>query len=286
MSNHWSKEKLTKTVKSNVSISGVLKEFGLSQYNGGNYRQFHKYVRLYNIDTSHFTGQAHLKGKSHNWTKKIPLEDILVADSTYTHSSHLKKRLVENDLLEEKCLECGLTDHWNGKPITLQLDHINGDALDNRIDNLRFLCPNCHSQTPTFAGKNLVGGTDKNTCKDCETTSLSRSSTRCAECHQKWQQKKSRAKPNTCKDCGDVISKQAERCLSCAASHRQKGEERPSQRKFDPTPEELKKLVWEKPATKVGKHFGVSSKAISKRCKKYGIKTPGRGYWAKKRAKG
>lgn len=63
--------------------------------------------------------------------------------------------ILREGLLEAKCYEegCGLTE-WRGKPISLQLDHINGDNFDHRIENLRLLCPNCHSQTETFAGKN------------------------------------------------------------------------------------------------------------------------------------
>lgn len=56
--------------------------------------------------------------------------------------------------MEYKCACCGNTGEWNGRPLVLQLDHINGDNCDNRLENLRFLCPNCHSQTDTFAGRN------------------------------------------------------------------------------------------------------------------------------------
>ena len=67
--------------------------------------------------------------------------------------AHLKERLVKEKYLEYKCAECGITE-WNGKPLSLHLDHINGINNDHRIENLRFLCPNCHSQTNTYAGKN------------------------------------------------------------------------------------------------------------------------------------
>ena len=65
------------------------------------------------------------------------------------------KRLIKNhNLLPSQCSECGISEKWNGKPMTMHIDHINGDRQDNRIENLRPLCPNCHSQTDTYAGKN------------------------------------------------------------------------------------------------------------------------------------
>jgi len=83
---------------------------------------------------------------------KVKMEDILANKVTFD-SPHLKRRLIFTGLLENKCLSCGNTGEWNGKPMTLELDHINGDSNDNRLENLRILCPNCHSQTPTFRKK-------------------------------------------------------------------------------------------------------------------------------------
>ena len=65
----------------------------------------------------------------------------------------MKKGLLNSNLLEYKCALCGNTGEWQGKPLTLQLDHINGEHLDHRLENLRFLCPNCHSQTETFGSR-------------------------------------------------------------------------------------------------------------------------------------
>ena len=78
----------------------------------------------------------------------------MVENSTYTNSMRFKKRLIESQLIPYKCAICGLENQWNGKELILQLDHINGKHNDNRKENLRFLCPNCHSQTETFSGKN------------------------------------------------------------------------------------------------------------------------------------
>jgi 5-methylcytosine-specific restriction endonuclease McrA len=84
---------------------------------------------------------------------RAPLEDILVENSDYTNNFRLKIRLVQEEKLEYKCKICGNLGEWMGKPLSLQLDHINGVNDDNRLENLRFLCANCHSQTETYCGK-------------------------------------------------------------------------------------------------------------------------------------
>lgn len=81
---------------------------------------------------------------------KRPLKDILIRCSPIVNITHLKKRLLREGLLLNRCSGCGLGNRWRGQPITLEMDHINGDRRDNRIENLRILCLNCHSQTPTF----------------------------------------------------------------------------------------------------------------------------------------
>ena len=85
--------------------------------------------------------------------KAKPLSQYLVKSAHFGSRVHLKARLIRAGLLKYECAECGIHE-WQGKSLVLEIDHINGDGLDNRIENLRLLCPNCHSQTPTFCGKN------------------------------------------------------------------------------------------------------------------------------------
>lgn len=106
-----------------------------------------KYIQKYGCDISHFNSQTQKATEQ----RTIPLDEILVVNSTYTNSQCLKKRLVQEQKLEYKCSVCGNLGVWNDKTLVLQLEHINGIHNDNRIENLTFLCPNCHSQTPTFS---------------------------------------------------------------------------------------------------------------------------------------
>lgn len=144
----YTDEQFINAVRNNTSIKKVLEELKLIP-TGGSYKLFYIRAKKFNLDLSHFTGQAHLKGKSHNWTAKKSLNEILVENSTYCSSNHLRKRLIKEGVFDYKCSSCQL-DTWMNKPIRLELDHINGNNMDNRLENLRILCPNCHSLTPTF----------------------------------------------------------------------------------------------------------------------------------------
>jgi Zn finger protein HypA/HybF involved in hydrogenase expression len=88
-----------------------------------------------------------------NSKRKIPMSDILVENSSYARHN-LKRRLLQENLLEYRCSCCSNTGEYNSSPLVLQLDHINGVNDDHRLENLRFLCPNCHSQQDTYAAKN------------------------------------------------------------------------------------------------------------------------------------
>lgn len=181
-----SDELFTLYVKESFSISEVLLLLGLVGV-GGNYKTFHARVKKLNIDTSHFIGQSHLKGKTHNWSKIIPLSEILIENSLYSSSLHLKNRLFRENLLPNKCSNCGI-DQWDGKSISLHLDHINGINNDNRLDNLRILCPNCHSQTDTYCVKNRKKCAPKTiyNCITCnKELSEKRKTDKCIKCYRK-----------------------------------------------------------------------------------------------------
>jgi hypothetical protein len=149
----YHKDNLVSIISNSKNMTTVLNKLNL-RCAGGNYQTIKKYIELYNIDITHFeTDVERYSGLiNYNTNNKIPIENILIVNSTYNRAN-LKLRLISENLLEYKCVECCNIGEWNGKPISLQLDHINGIHDDNRLENLRFLCPNCHSQTETYAGK-------------------------------------------------------------------------------------------------------------------------------------
>ncbi|MFC7450924.1 HNH endonuclease signature motif containing protein [Rhodococcus daqingensis] len=149
----YTKEILQAAVENSTSVAGVLRYLDLAA-TGGSHAHLSRRIKKLGIDTSHFTGGAHLKGRPA--PNRLTPADILVVrppGSPRVKPHQLRRALIEAGV-PHLCAACGIGPVWNGWPLTLHVDHINGDYLDSRLENLRFLCPNCHTQTASWAGRN------------------------------------------------------------------------------------------------------------------------------------
>lgn len=143
---------LREAVAASVSIAGVLRALGRSD--GSRTRKaFHEQVAAFGIDTSHFLGQAHQRGRP-GTAQRRPPEEVLVKHSGTQRTRTTVLRVALRAIgVPEQCAVCGTGPWWHGRPMTLEIDHINGDWHDDRAENLRFLCPNCHAVTDTWCGR-------------------------------------------------------------------------------------------------------------------------------------
>jgi hypothetical protein len=144
---------LSEAVAASTSMADVLRHLGLRQ-NGGAHAHLRRRIDQLGIDTSHFLREADFRGLVS--TRRRSHTEILVVRPV---DAKREKALALRRALKEAgraylCAECGIADNWNGRPLTLHVDHIDGQFWDCRLENLRFLCPNCHSQTATYAGRN------------------------------------------------------------------------------------------------------------------------------------
>ena len=148
----WTTKQLEESVKVSSSYRQVLTALKLYP-SGGNYEQLKNYIKENSLDISHFKGKGWNAGLRRIGKPRIPLEKILNKGISF-QSFKLKKRLFTAKLKPQCCEICGWAQKTEDGYLPLELDHINGDRHDNRLENLRILCPNCHSLQPTHRGKN------------------------------------------------------------------------------------------------------------------------------------
>lgn len=156
----WTKEVLEPAVAASTTMVGVLRLLGLDAV-GGNHSHISRRVRSLGIDTSHFESSAprSSKGRRHRTPEELLVEQD-PATARREQSSRLKRALTLLGV-EERCTGCRNAGTWQGRPLPLEVDHIDGNWRNNRAENLRMLCPNCHSTTDSYRGRSKRSRTDR-----------------------------------------------------------------------------------------------------------------------------
>lgn len=223
---NFTNEELIVILKQSSSLRQFIKKIGYKSTSDDVYDLIKKELIKRKIDITKFNFE-----KTTN--RNINIQDIFIENSQVDQST-LRKYITNKNLLEYRCQICGLFPFWNNKDLTLTLDHINGNNKDNRLNNLRWVCPNCDRQLPTFGGRN--------------------------------QTKKIK---NFCIDCGKEITKYASRCKSCS-NKKFSYKKHQCQFKIDwPDLSVLLQMVKQTNYEEVARQLGVSSNAIRKHIKKY-----------------
>jgi hypothetical protein len=208
--------------------SSALRRLGMRAA-GGNHKTLQKWAELWEIPTDHFdAGRARARA---NTMRARPLETVLVPNSTYTRGT-LKRRLYAEGLKTRECELCGQGEEWRGRKMSLILDHINGDAHDNRFENLQIVCPNCAATLETHCGRNVE-------------------------------------RVRHCRACDQPFRPSGRRhifcSLKCAGQSPARREPRPHLRRAERPPyEQLKREIAEIGYSAVGRKYGVSDNAIRK----------------------
>lgn len=187
----WNEDNLLKLVGESINHTEVLIKMGLISH-GSNIKTLKKYIEKYDIDTTHFN--SYYKNEERGRIKKMPMSEVLVVNSSYDRGA-LKRRLYEEGLKKYECEECGQGELWKGKQMSLILDHINGVNNDNRLENLKIVCPNCAATLLTHAGRNIKSKKQKCECGNVMTYK----SKKCRICHSKSTRKVERPDSNSLK---------------------------------------------------------------------------------------
>lgn len=141
----YTREVLREAVEASVSYAGVLRFLGTAQA-GGNHSHIRRAITKFGIDTSHFTGQGWNRGGSDPKRKAAEQIFVIMPEGSNRPKVAQLRRAMNEVGIKSECVLCGVGEEWNGSKLVLEVDHFNRNWLDNRQENLRFLCPNCHSQ--------------------------------------------------------------------------------------------------------------------------------------------
>lgn len=233
--NEYSKKELEQIVQQSNSIKEVIDKLEYSTHSGNNYKTVKNTLQKLNIDFSHF--------KCTNFFIKRSDEEVFCKDSIVSQRC-LKTRYIKGNYSPYKCSICGLLPVWENKPLTLILDHKDGDNHNNLLENLRWVCPNCNQQLETtgFHGKKRIYNNNQLNTEEPR--------------HIFYK------KHYYCPKCGKEKSKCSKICRECFLRKRNENV---------PDKEILEKLIIKYPFTKIAKLYNVSDNAVRKWCKKYNL---------------
>lgn len=262
----YTEQEIADYIAESVNIAEVLRKMGQSANSGSNRILISHYVKEHNLDISHFNNFSNIR------TPK----DIFIEKSSASQNT-VRKYYKRGNYSEYKCAICGLNPFWNGKELTLTLDHINGVSDDHRLENLRWICPNCDRQLPTYGSKRRK---QHLYCKNCgEEIKRGNKTGFCKKCY--WDSKKSTtnksqsineisAKTGICLICGKSIDKRSTYCNICEQKQRR---DIAIQNRIDKgiTREFLKNEIRTKPFLQIAKEQGVTDNTIRKWCKRYNL---------------
>lgn len=268
MLDDYTGEEIENTIALSKNFAEVLIKLGISANSPSNRMLISQYAKDHNIDISHFEASR----------VNLSAMDIFVEHSCASQST-MRRYYKAGNYSEYKCAVCGMEPFWNGMPLSFTLDHINGVSDDHRLENLRWVCPNCDRQLPTYGNKSEeyeyqhtcdgcwkeIRGNKSGLCKECYTKKRYEQSKKNKLNKPKVKREKRPSQTKSCPNCGVPIHLDSKLCQTCfKISERRVGR---------PSPIELAKLIVEHGFENVGKMFGVSGKAISKWCKAYNMPT-------------
>jgi Zn finger protein HypA/HybF involved in hydrogenase expression len=215
------KEELALYAKESNNWKELMTKCGYTNYGCRYYLK--RKLTTYDISIDHFIKQTSLR---HYTT-----EETFKENSENTNSKPIKNKLIREFGWKYECSGCKIST-WLGKPISLELDHINGVHNDNRIENLRFLCPNCHSQTDTYRGRNVKNKKhseeiynnikNREVCPACG-NKKNKVSENCIDCHLQKLHTNELRKNKKCMDCDNTIQKDSNRCMNCYKQAKRNG---------------------------------------------------------------